>query len=90
MVHLNATGLHNFNYYEVVCFLHNFHKTEETLLGFSNLEIITAHRMRHRARIGAPRVAVDGKVLRISQFLKKYFRQLMMCKLRRANCMVSC
>jgi hypothetical protein len=44
LVNLNATGLCNFNYYyEMVCFLYKFHKTEETLLSFSNLEKITAH-----------------------------------------------
>lgn len=44
VVHLNDTGLCNFNYYYVVvCFLYNFHKTEETLLNFRTLEKIMAH-----------------------------------------------
>lgn len=90
MVHLNATGLHSFNYYEVVGFLFNFHKTEETLLSFSNLKKSQPPRVSNRTGIGASSVPVDGKELKFIQILKRHFRQVMMCKLRRANCMVSC
>jgi hypothetical protein len=50
---LNATRLCNLNYYyEVVCFLYNFHKIEETLPSFNNLEKTMVHRVQHRTRIG--------------------------------------
>jgi hypothetical protein len=39
---INATGLCSFNYYhELVCFVYNFHKTEEPLLSNINLNRIT-------------------------------------------------
>jgi hypothetical protein len=53
----------------MVCFLYNFHKAEDTLLSFSDLEEIMAHQTSHRAGTGkntngAPSAPVDGKGLR--------------------------
>jgi hypothetical protein len=69
----------------VVCFLYNFHKKEGTLLSFSNLEKIKDHRVRHRRN----HCAGGWETVEIYSVFKKYFRQLMMCKLKRAHCMVS-
>jgi hypothetical protein len=67
LIHLSATVLCNFSYYyEVVCFLYNFHKTEETLLSFSNLEKIVEHQACHRTGAGKdsnvpPSAPMEGK-----------------------------